>query len=739
VWRKLKELRLYLLVVIVAYILILDGASILAPLRTNLQNVVFDQYQRWRPREYNVEQPVRIVDIDDESIRRVGRWPWPREKMAEMVDKLTKAEVATISIAVLFSEKDQPTDNAQCVSHVFGFASNGGCEDGDVVFARSIADRPVVLGSVFIPTKNAAPSQIPVKAGFAIAGDAPAPYLEHFSGVLAPLPILMDNASGIGFMNWSPDNDRVIRRVPLLVYVNGQLQPSLDMEALRVAQGASTYIVKSTNASGETAFGGSLGVTAIKVGDISVPTQPATDVRVYFAKSDQRRSIPAWKIFDQGADLSDLAGKIVIVGASASLLSDVVATPLNPSTPGVEVHAQLVEQILSGVALLRPDWAPGAEVLAGAALTLVLVVAAPIVPMYWSALLGALAAGALVLASWLAFTRHGVLIDPVIPSFSSGLVFLAGVMTLYSQKRHQVNEIRSAFGRFVSPAVVARLAEHPENLQLGGLQRQLTLMFCDLRSFTTLSEGFTAVALTKFLNEYLTPMTNTVLKEMGTVDKYMGDAIMAFWNAPLDDPDHAVHAVRTALEMRGTLVKLNAEWAKLIGQPGQLSREVKFGIGLNTGECCVGNLGSTLRFDYSAIGDEVNIASRLEGASKVFGVDIVASAATRDETPGFAWLEIDRVLLKNKTRPTAVYTLVGDEDYARSAAFETLAQKHDEMLLAYRAGKFDAAVRQAAIAGALAPNETKGLYDLYYKERFEELAAAEIEPGWEPVLALETK
>ena len=213
-----------------------------------------------------------------------------------------------------------------------------------------------------------------------------------------------------------------------------------------------------------------------------------------------------------------------------------------------------------------------------------------------------------------------------------------------------MNEIRSAFGRFVSPAVVARLAEHPENLQLGGQQRDLTLMFCDIRSFTTLSEGFTAVELSTFLNEYLSPMTDIILKELGTVDKYMGDAIMAFWNAPLDDPAHGVHAVRAALRDARNAGQLNAEWkarAEKAGRP--VSIAVKFGIGLNTGECSVGNMGSNQRFDYSALGDEVNIASRLEGSSKQFGVDIVASAATRDEAPEFAWLEIDQS--GSRTRP----------------------------------------------------------------------------------------
>ena len=246
------------------------------------------------------------------------------------------------------------------------------------------------------------------------------------------------------------------------------------------------------------------------------------------------------------------------------------------------------------------------------------------------------------------------------------------MLALYGQKRRQLNETRSHFGRFVSPAVVARLAEHPDAVRLGGEQRTLTLMFCDIRSFTTLSEGLSAVELTSFLNEYLTPMTDAVLQEMGAVDKYMGDAIMAFWNAPLDDPAHAAHAVRAALTMRKTLAELNRRWASRPAESGRAFHEVKFGVGLNTGECCVGNLGSTRRFDYSAIGDEVNIASRLEGASKILGVDIVASRLTRDEAPDFAWLEVDRVLLKGKTRPTPVYALAGD---AATAASEPSAKR----------------------------------------------------------------
>jgi adenylate cyclase len=233
-------------------------------------------------------------------------------------------------------------------------------------------------------------------------------------------------------------------------------------------------------------------------------------------------------------------------------------------------------------------------------------------------------------------------------------------------------------------------------------------------------------------------MTDVVLNQMGTVDKYMGDAIMAFWNAPLDDSAHAVHAARAALEMRDTLARLNLRWANRASESGQSFRQVKFGVGLNTGECCVGNLGSTRRFDYSAIGDEVNIASRLEGASKFFGVDIVASVTTRDDAPSFAWLEIDRVLLKNKTRPIAVFALAGDAEYAASPAFAELARRHEEILAAYRAREFMAAATRSAEAANVAPEEVKGLY-LYYQARFAQLAGSDLDASWTPMVALDEK
>ncbi len=480
--RKASEARLYALTTTTACLLALVAGVVGAPTRAVMQDLVFDQYQRWKPRPYAFDQPVRVVEVDDESLKRLGQWPWPRERLAELVKTLKDAGAAAIVFDFLFSEKDRADAGA----------TSG--QTPDEVFAHAIDGAPVVLGSFVsdapVGTGGAA------KAGFVTAGDDATQFLTPSPGALAPLSQLAQHAAGVGFLNWRPDTDRVVRRVPLILSVDGALHPSLAMEALRVAQGASTYIVKSSNASGETAFGEVYGVLSVKNGDLTIRTGPSGDVRVYFARPDPRRSIPAWKVLTPGADLSDLKGTIVFFGASAALLSDIVATPLSPSMPGVEAHAQIVEQLLSGQTLTRPDWAPSAEWMATAVICALLVATTWALAPQFAALVFAAVVAAIIAASWFAFSRAGLLIEPTYPAFSAALVYFTGVSTLYAVKRHQEREIRSAFGRFVSPAVVARLAEMPGALELGGLQRQLTLLFCDIRSFTTISEGFNASELT---------------------------------------------------------------------------------------------------------------------------------------------------------------------------------------------------------------------------------------------------
>ncbi|MBW0005063.1 MAG: adenylate/guanylate cyclase domain-containing protein [Hyphomicrobiales bacterium] len=751
----MRKLRLYALAVALPFVLaILVGISPL-PVRTDVQNLVFDNYQRMSPRIYDPGSPVRIIDIDDESLKRYGRqWPWPRTELAGFVDFLKQHGALAIGFDFLFAEPDQmgigelirnePRERALALI-AQELEKNG---TYDQAFAKSLAGAPVILGAALVngtgqgksgqaQAEDQAP--LPLKAGFSHAGDDPLLFLHAFQASIGPIKILADQAAGMGALNWVPDRDRVIRQVPLLFALRDQIVPSLAAEALRLAQEqGGSYFIKSSNASGETAFGAKTGIVAVRIGKVAVSTQPRGDVRVRFTRHEPRRFIPAWRLLAHEIDPAEIENKIVFIGSSAAALGDVVTTPLDASVPGVEIHAQLLEHILDGQSLVRPDIADGIELLVMVLLSLVMIVVLPFVPAMVGAAIGGVCVLALSAGSWWAFTQKGLLLDPVFPSLSAGVVFLAGVLALYGLKQSQERHVRQAFGRFVSPAVVQRLAENPERLILGGENRELTLLFCDLRSFTTISEGFDAHGLTRFLNEYLTPMTDVVLDHNGTVDKYMGDAIMAFWNAPLDDPDHARNSAMAALAMRAELAKLNARWQAEAAERRRNFPEVRFGVGLNTGICCVGNLGSARRFDYSAIGDDVNVASRLEGATKMLGVDIAANEATRDEAPEFAWLEIDKVMVKGKSLPITAYALVGDEKVARSERFKALAERHEAMLEAFRGRAFDEALARCAEAAPLAPAEIAGLY-AFYRVRIAEVLDELPGEDWSSMLKLEEK
>ena len=714
--RRLGSRLSYWIVVGLAIFVSAPWALVNSTERVAVQNLLFDEFQRWRPRISDEPPPIRVVEIDDASIAKLGRWPWPRARLGEMIEKIAQAGAAVVAIDILLYDPGDPEDDAK--------------------LAQAIKGRPVVLGQFFTNDGNA--PRLAEKAGFAFAGDDPTGFAYGFRGAMTPLPMFASAAAGIGFLNWLPDNDRVVRRVPLVLNSNGRLTPSFAMEALRVAQGASTYTLKSSNASGEYGFGAHTGMVAIRDGDAVVETGPRGDFRIHFAGDDPRIRVSAASLFEPNADLTAFAGKIVFIGVSAQLLYDIVATPLSPAAPGVVQHAEIAGQILMNDRLTRPDWAPGAEFLYTVSLSVVLAISLPLLSTLGGTLIGMVAAAGSVAGSWWAFSRHGLLLDPIMPSVASGVVYLCGVLALFARKQGEARAIRSAFGRYVSPTVVAKLAADPTVLRLGGEERRVTLMFSDLRGFTTLSEGKTATELTRFLNEYLTPMTDLVLQQRGTVDKYIGDAIMAFWNAPLDDERHAAHAVEAALGMREALATLNAQWSSVAQAAGRSFSPVKFGVGLNTGEACVGNLGSLRRFDYSVIGDEVNVASRLESASKMFGVDIVASEATRAEASGFAWLEVDSVVFKNKTRPVGVFALVGGADVAISREFAALAGAHARMMALYRNRDFAGARELASELETQAPAAVRGLYG-YHLRRFNTLEAASLPESWDAVTVLDEK
>jgi adenylate cyclase len=589
----------------------------------------------------------------------------------------------------------------------------------DDVLAKAIAQGPTVLAVALSDRPTPPP---PTKTGFAVAGDDPKPFLPNFPGASRNLDELDQAAAGIGSVNWIPDRDQVIRRIQLIYRMGDTLIPTLTTEALRVAQNTGSYILKSSNSSGESAFGASTGLNHIKVGDFQIPTDPDGGIWLHFRPANVAAYIPAWKVLSGQDNPDDVAGRIILVGTSAPGLLDLRATPLDATVPGVEIHAQAIEQIISGsmtgASLSRPDYATGIEIMATIVLGLVLAFIVSRIRAVYAAVLGLAVIASLLVAGWAAFTRGGILLDPTYPALTLFVLLATAVTYVYRRTEQQRGEVRRAFSYYVAPTVVNEIIAHPEKLELGGVVREVTLMFCDVRNFTSISERMTAHELTQFINSLLTPLSEIILENRGTIDKYIGDAIMAFWNAPLDDADHAQNALHSALDMVKRMADLNNRWRAEAEKAGRMHPEVRIGIGINSGDVCVGNLGSSQRFDYSAIGDNVNVASRYEGLSKVYGVPLVVGEATMQRLGEVAAVELDVLRVKGRAQPTRIFTPLAALGFGGQEA-AALIDHHRAMLTAYRNRLWDEA--EAAIA-ACRDLGAVGLADLYrlYSHRIEE-------------------
>ncbi len=411
-----------------------------------------------------------------------------------------------------------------------------------------------------------------------------------------------------------------------------------------------------------------------------------------------------------------IAGKLVLIGTSAVGLLDAKTTPIDPLLPGVEVHAQVLESALTRSVLSSPNYAIGAELCAALLIGAAIIWLAPILSASVLLGFGVLIVALMFASSWYFYTQQKLLIDFTYPLLSSVVIYLTLIFTNYIKEQAQRRQIRSAFGQYLSPALVEQLAQSPEKLVLGGEQRDMTIMFSDVRGFTTISELYKndPQGLTSLMNRFLTPLTNAIIDRKGTIDKYMGDAIMAFWNAPLNDVSHEINACNAALDMQDRIAKLNHDREQEAQSSGKPFISLQVGVGLNTGLCVVGNMGSDLRFDYSVLGDSVNLASRLEGQSKTYGLPIIAGSKTalaaKDK---FAILEIDFITVKGKTEPEVVYAIMGREDVANSGRFQKLRDLNIKMLSCYRSRDWPAAL--AAIEeGRIADEDRK----LEYAVRF---------------------
>lgn len=705
--------------------------------------LVFDAYQRLSPRPYR-DAGVRVVDIDDESVRRLGQWPWPRTDLADLTKAIAAAGAAAIAFDIVFSEADRTSPRflaereARQGASPAQLATLRTLPDHDTRFAEALGAAPSVLG--FFLTQDRPGAAVRPKAGFAVAGTDPGASLTGYSGAILPLPEFQEAAAGLGSVSIKADADGIIRRVPLVAKANGTLVPSLSAEALRVAQGAGGLILRSSDASGETNAGAPETV-GLKIGEAEVPVTERGEIWMHYTRPVPERTVPAWRIMSgqlAPAEMERLfSGRIVLIGAGAIGLRDLVATPMQERELGVVIHAQAIEQMVLGDFLDRPDWTAGLEmaVLLGGGILLAL-----LLPSI-GALPGALLAGALMGAtgggSWYAFKEKSLLVDPSAPMLALLACYVVVTLFTYVREEKQRRYIHGAFDRYLSPELVKRITDDPSRLELGGEVRDMSVLFCDIRGFSHISEQMGPQQIIRFLIAFLTPMTDILLARRATIDKYIGDAILAFWNAPLDDPDQHENAARAALEMIEGLERLNETMRqrKDPSWPGG----VEIGIGLNAGPCCVGNMGSARRLSYSLIGDTVNLASRIEGLTKAYGLPILMGEGLADRLSAFATLEVDRVLVVGRERPATIYALLGDEQLAQSPAFAAFAARHATLLADYRDQSWDEAERQLAAIEAEAAGY--GLAKLYSRYRASILAYREHPPGkgWDGVTIAETK
>lgn len=580
---------------------------------------------------------VHVVNIDDASIERLGQFPFPRTQYANIIEDLYARGAGLVVFNLFMPDSDR-------------FRQDAGLAD-------TIARHPVVLPQVATSDKQKPGAFRP---GVSEIGGKASDYAVNYPGIQANISLFNSKAAGIGVVNVLPEIDGVVRRIPMVVSSNGQLYPSISLETMRVAVGDPSFQIKSNEA----------GIEAVRIPSFAkVVTDPMGRIWVDWSSTPIEHSL-----MDPPKSFN---GGIVIVGLSARGLNNPVATPRGSVYPHY-VQASVLDTLTSGTNISRPDWADGAELLAIAVLSVLII----FLTRWKYAILPIIGIiGSIYYASRYVFAHQGILLDGVYPIISLSVVYGHAYTVKFVSELNQKLQIKKQFGTYLSPAMVEKLQKNPELLKLGGETRELSIMFTDVRGFTSISEhyGKDVQGLTKIMNRYMTAMTAKIIDNNGTLDKYIGDAQMAFWNAPLDDKDHALNAVKTALSMLGDLDAFNQEIAKE-GVPA-----FGMGLGINTADVVVGNMGSSQRFDYTCLGDGVNLASRLEGQSKPYGVKLILGPKTAEYVKDhYSIVELDNIAVKGKTEGIKIYTIG-----------ETVKHAHSEYLKEYYRGNWDKAIKWA--------------------------------------------
>lgn len=656
-----------------------------------LQLWQFDQSQRWRQRPA-VAAPVSVVDIDEASLKAYGQWPWPRTRIAELVQRLHAAGAKVIAFDVLLTESDRtsPKAMAELWQDPRASALLKDLPDHDELLGSTLPGAGVVLGTFFSDSGAALPGGTPQPSlpklpyKWVVSGSANSTALHKFDNAVWPLPVLSDRASGLGALNFIPDGDSVVRRAPLLLRLGAHIVPSLSAEALRVAQGADKHYLRSTEA----------GIENVRIGDVVVPTNAAGEIWLQYSEDRTSKFISATQVLQGIAGTEQFKGKIVLVGTSALGLFDVRYDPWGDLMPGVRAHAMALEQMLTGQYLGRPSWSNFIEalLLLAGALTVGLyalratarrsfLMALTVLLLLWGGV-------------WYAYVVEHLLLDAINPSFAILASFIGTSIVRHMTTERERRWVRSAFSRYVSPNRVAHLMANPAQLRLGGQRRVCSFVFTDLAGFTTLMEKTDPAQVTNLLNEYLEGMLVIVFKHEGTLERIMGDALAVLFSAPVHQPDYRQRALACALEMH-VFATAHAKRLQAEGVPWGHTR-----IGVHSGEVMVGNFGGKTLFDYRALGDPINTAARLESVNKLLGTRVCISEAIVEGCPNFEGRTVGRLVLKGRSQALRTYepmAVIDTEncaslaDYAAAmqlleagaapaalAAFESLAQRHPQ-------------------------------------------------------------
>lgn len=662
----------------------------------SLRHAQFDQFQRWHPRVPQ-SAPVTVVDVDEASLSALGQWPWPRERLARLIETLHRGGAAVVALDVLLTEPDR-TAPAAMARHWGAQGSLAqalaALPDPDETLAATLRQVPVVLGlSLREPLPQGAAPDTPDGAQsthpqppyrVVLQGQGALDYVHRLDGVLAPLPVLAQAAAGWGALNFVSDSDGVLRRVPLVLRQGEQAVPSLVTESLRLALGAPHIVLQGGQQAIE-------GLQALRLGPMELPVTAQGEVWLHYSASGFQPVLSALDVL-QGvasaapepsapaappapsapAGAAPWAGHIVLVGSSAQGLMDLRATPLGHNIPGVQAHVQALEQVLTGTLLQRPSWALGLEALwavLACALVGAVAVALPAAP----AAAVALAVWALSLGTaWAAFVHGQLLLDATPALLWSLLAFVLCSLHKHLASERQQRWVREAFARYVSPNLVQHLVAHPEQLELGGKRQQCSFVFTDLAGFTRLMETLDPAQAVSLLNTYLDRMVAIAFSHQGTLDRIVGDAVAIVFSAPIEQHDHAQRALDCALEMH----------AFAQGYAAQIQAQgIAFGhtrIGVHTGEVIVGNFGGSTMFDYRALGDPVNTASRLEGANKYLGSWVCVSEATLQACTKAQVRPMARLVVQGRAQVLAVF-----EPWAASACADADAAYRQAYVQAY--------------------------------------------------------